>query len=462
MQTIDTPIHTPHSTRDPDNVATEGDQSLFKDKTPDSDNLAFQLGLWFSGLESFLNLYSSDLVKDNYRRHDWSKEVHLTRSVLLRCSKITIDLSQQISSKSSPVFKGKKFELLDESDLDFGRDAFSDNEITRLSLAVRESVLFSDALLRSDSIGFRDWTVWSRSLIGKLKGIDAVQKLVRVSEREGGDFLPKAIKDLLNRNDIKPQLLSDLKVVLPLFAKILRWLNVIEQMLKNDKPLTASLLLFAKINEQMNDLMYYINNRLLRYPDEQDALFGSLDRAAYTASIELRKVYNQELKELIEIRSTPIIFAKIENSYALLNDSLQLTMLNFGQLIDPDLKSFDVFPNIKEKEEQSIILRLEMWNVLQSIKEAEQNPEKYPLDSLNEQLISFGDLSARILFYKDIETVQRFIEEVLRTKEKNDLVPTLHRFGAYLATLLCQVNMRVVLADHPFAPLESNPQGMFS
>jgi hypothetical protein len=56
------------------------------------------------------------------------------------------------------------------------------------------------------------------------------------------------------------------------------------------------------------------------------------------------------------------------------------------------------------------------------------------------------------LFYKDKETVERFGEEVLATSEKKDLVPILHRCGAYLETLLGQVNMRAVLADHPFEP----------
>ncbi len=56
----------------------------------------------------------------------------------------------------------------------------------------------------------------------------------------------------------------------------------------------------------------------------------------------------------------------------------------------------------------------------------------------------------RFLFYKDTETVERFIEEILVTKQNKDLVPILHRFGAYLDTLFGQVNLRAVLADHPF------------
>jgi hypothetical protein len=54
------------------------------------------------------------------------------------------------------------------------------------------------------------------------------------------------------------------------------------------------------------------------------------------------------------------------------------------------------------------------------------------------------------LFYKDRESVERFIEEILRTSDRKDLVPILHRFGAYLETLFSHVNNRTVLRDHPF------------
>jgi hypothetical protein len=47
---------------------------------------------------------------------------------------------------------------------------------------------------------------------------------------------------------------------------------------------------------------------------------------------------------------------------------------------------------------------------------------------------------------------ERFSEEIFATGEKKDIVPILHRFGAYIETLLAQVNMRTVLAIHPFDP----------
>jgi hypothetical protein len=60
----------------------------------------------------------------------------------------------------------------------------------------------------------------------------------------------------------------------------------------------------------------------------------------------------------------------------------------------------------------------------------------------------FGPVPA--LFYKDRESVERFVEEILRTHDRKDLVPILHRFGAYLETLFSHVNNRTVLRDHPF------------
>ena len=81
---------------------------------------------------------------------------------------------------------------------------------------------------------------------------------------------------------------------------------------------------------------------------------------------------------------------------------------------------------------------------------AEKNPDDFPLADLNEKLIVFTATAIRGLMYKDWETFERFVEEVVRTRDKKDLVPLLHRFGAYLETLFGQINMRSVVAHLPF------------
>lgn len=84
------------------------------------------------------------------------------------------------------------------------------------------------------------------------------------------------------------------------------------------------------------------------------------------------------------------------------------------------------------------------------MQKAEAKPEKAEIEAMQTALRDLMKGSVAYLFYKDTETVERFVEEILVTKENKDLVPILHRFGAYLETLFGQVNLRAVLEKHPF------------
>lgn len=455
------------STQEIINQTNTSKTNFIESKKMSADNLVslneltFNLGLWLSGLESFLNLRSSTMAEENPTVSNWSKEFSLTHSVLLLCSKLTLELAKTINKDINANSNEDVVEILNSLETGKNELNISFDEIQELAHALKGSVLLSEGLLRAAPLNFNEWRAWSNSLVDRLKGVEAVDKLIKFAEKEGENFLPQTLQDLIDESEISAELFADLKMVLPRFAKILKWLSVVGRMLENDEPLKTALLLFAQINKQMQEMMSYINNRVLRFNNEENTLFSALDGAAYTASIELRKVYNQELKGLTEIRPTPLIYAKIETAYSLLNDSLQLTLVNFAQLIDHTIEPTDLFPNLQTKEEQSLLLRENMWNVLQYAKETEQNPEENLIKELNNKLIKFRDENLYFLFYKDMETVDRFIEEILITKDNKDLVPILHRFGAYIETLLGQINMRVVLANHPFEPMQKESHKMF-
>jgi hypothetical protein len=414
------------------------DEAVPISPAPDVNELIFELGFWFSGLESFLNIRNHSFADESRKAtsRDWAKEFRLTHSTLLLCSRLTIQLGKALRNKK-------------DAD-DAAEFTINSDEIFRLSGALKDAVLLNEAMLRAAPLKFGEWTAWSNSLSEKLKSIDAIQNLINLAEKTGENSLPQVFQELLKTKTLPFATEADLHLILPRFAKILKWLGVIEKMLVRDEPLKPTLLIFSRIYEQTREMMNYINNRLLRFSNEDDALFGVLDGASYAASIELRKVYNFELAGLSEIRQSPLIYAKIETAFALLNDSFQLTLVNFAQLIEPSIEPSKIFPSIKTKADQSFVLRKDLWRILNEVKKAEENPDKYPLAELHRQLSDFGKGSMQFLFYKDKETVERFIEEVLITTNKKDLVPILHRFGAYLETLFGQVNMRIVLANNPF------------
>ena len=411
--------------------------------------LGFELGLWLSGLESFLQIRNhsfADAKPSKIPSRDWTKEFRLVHSTLLLCSKLTLQLAKNLRDKTS----AEEIDLL--GSIGAVKFDFSVEELNDLGTALADAVLLNEGLLRAAPLRFGEWTAWSNFLAGKLKETTAVGKLILAAEREGEKFLPKKLVELLENKPIPFALEADLRLVLPRFARILRWLDAIAQMHDRDEPLKPAILLFARINEQTQEMMRFVNNRLLRFKNEEDALFAALDCAVYAASMELRKVYNYELVGFSEARQSPLIYARVETAHGLLNDCFQQALVNFAQIIEPSIKAHDLFPTLETKFQQSVRLRNDLWRVMQVVKNAEQNPESVQLKNLREKLTDFLNNTMHYLFYKDLETIERFIEEVLNTTSRTDLVPILHRFGAYLETLLGQVNMRVVLANHPFTP----------
>lgn len=401
------------------------------------DDLIFELGLWLAGLESFLNFHGNLFGEEQRTKNivrDWTKEFRLTHAVLLLCSKLSFHLERQAVGNVEKI--GLKSAALRE-----------------LAVVVRESLLLNESLLRAAPLQSGEWKAWSNILSGKLKSAAAFDQLIETAEKSGEKFLPEVLRRLSESKSFAAQ--ADLHLVLPRFGKILKWLSVVGEMLERDEPLKPVLLIFSRVYEQTRELIGFINNRLLRLPDEESELFGTLDGAAYTASIELRKVYTQELTGVINLRPAPAIYAKIETAYSLLNDSFQQTLVGFARLLDPQIEPHSIFPNFQDKCENSLVLRRDLWQILKSVQQTEHNFEQFPLADLNRRLSAFSKKSLNYLFYKDKETIERFIEEILITADNKDLVPILHRFGAYLETLFGQVNIRAVLVNYPFEPLQS-------
>ncbi len=403
-----------------------------------NEELVTELGIWLSGLESFFASGHQSFLdgRDGKAAPDASREFRLVHSAIQRCSMLTA----RVLSSNGGIASA---EAAVTWEIRFG-------EMLNLSAVLRDAAMLSEGLINSNSLGSGEWKAWCNLMSSRLASLPVFGKLIRHAENDGDRYLPSPLKELAVSDDFLSAEHSELALVLPRFGRILRWLDVVGKMLEADEPLKPAVLIFARVNEQIFELTSYINNRLERFPDEEAEMFSSLDAASYTASIELKKVYSQELAGLAGVRPSPSIYARMETAYALLSEGFQQMLAGFARLIDPKADVFTIFPNFAVKRDRSIALRKELWSAIQLVQAAENDPKKQTVESLQKTLREFLSGTARYLFYKDTETVERFIEEILVTKENKDLVPILHRFGAYLETLFGQVNLRAVLEKHPF------------
>lgn len=389
--------------------------------------MSFELGLWLSGVESFLEFGDRTFADRGQRpdsETDYKRSFRLLHSGFLRCSDYCLRL-QKIDG-ADPAFVA---------------------EIHELSLALRDLIVIGERLSSGPELKFADWKAWKDNVSAKFAAQPAFRKLIGLAELSGENYIPEQLLTLISNKQMPFTDRSDLNEIVPRFGRILRWLSVIGQMLKRDEPLKPSLLIFAKVHEQTSDLITYINNRLLRFPNEEAELFRSLDAASYTASIELKKIFNQELAGIITVRPANSVYARIETAYALLNDGFQNILGGFARAIDDTVRPGEMFPAIAVKRRQSLKLRADLETLLAAVRSAEQDPINSGGDGLNKHLMEFMSESNGYLFFKDQETVERFVEELLATGDKKDIVPILHRFGAYVETLCGQIEMRVVLAE---------------
>lgn len=326
----------------------------------------------------------------------------------------------------------------------------SGRHIIDFSSAVRESVVLVDSHARAATVSMSEWHAFVSSLIARLDCDQVDQKLRRYSFDGAYRTLPENLRGLFERVDIATSDRVDYLDVVPRVAAALRYLSVVGRMMRDDEPIKPALLILAAVYDQARAMIDHINLRLARNPNEEASLFNSLDSASYGASLELKKVFQQELRGIVGVLPPTSVFARTETAYSLLLDSFQQILLDLARTIDPAATLFDFFPRFQIKLDQSLILREHLWGILNAVKAAEESPVKDKVGHLKQELADFVTITIRFLHYKDEETFERFSEEVHAALDKKDLVPVLHRFGAYLETLFGQVCMRSVLAEHPF------------
>lgn len=377
------------------------------------------LGVWLAGIESFLAGDASPSA--GAQGPDSGRRCEIAGAALERCS------------------------LLCAYELSGGRVSTGLLELRRALITAREA-----ARAGSREIRKADARALNSQILETLRSKAAFREVIEAAERAGGGFLPEPLRRHAAAGDHSEPDLAEIALLLPRFGQILRWLNVVERMLAADEPLKPALVIFASIHEQVLGLTQAIDRRLKRFPAEESETFAKLDAAAYTASIEIKKVYSQELAGVAGYRQPPSIYARFETAHSLLNDGFQQMLAGIALEFDPDTDVYDMWPGFKVKQEKSLALRSGLWDLARAVQSTEKAPEKKAVADLRVKLREFMSSTVGSLFYKDIETFDRFVEEVLAARDNSDLVPILHRFGAYLETLFGQVNLRFVLQDQPF------------
>ncbi|HKS26296.1 MAG TPA: hypothetical protein VJS44_00680 [Pyrinomonadaceae bacterium] len=415
------------------------------------------LGLWLRATTSFFKFRNhpyNETEQAEATARDWSNELRIARRSLLQCAQLALSLSAPVSAAQDVIVSAGTVgvSLTDSLATEDALPSSSASNDATASLAesLASLCVMCESMLEARVISFHAWSNLGKVVAEELERSPVAQRLMRASDYYSAAGLQAQLLDITRRSDAPSAQGSDLLIIFTALARMLDRLRFIESVLRRDQPLKFLLPVFTLLHEEARTLVEFIETRAMRTEGMDEALFDTLDGTNYAVSMELRKVFAHELVGLSELRQPTVIYAKVENAYGLLRDCFQQSTVALAQLFDPALEGAQLFDTFQTKLQQSLALRRDLWTLLLLVRRAERERDQRPVAPLLERLAEFREGSLRYLMYKDWEACERFMEEVGAARGAVELSPVLHRFGAYLETLHGQVNMRAVLANHPF------------
>ena len=421
---------------------------------------AYELGMWLRTLRSFFHIHNhpfSETDQAELLKRDWTNELRIARRTLLRGLQLSLHLvSPERALDALPA--GESDALTPNAFLFANAPVESDAGATDRSLialieALGDACAMCESLLEARDVSFQAWTSAGGILARALDHSDAARALMRAAAQRAAADL-QAPLFALTREGIRPAALgADMLIIFTDLARLLEWLHFVETLLQRDRPLKQALPIFALVQKEARDLIGFIETRAMRTEGLDEALFDALDGTNYAISIELRKVFARELVGLSALRQAPPIYIKVENAHGLLRDCFQQSAVALTQCFDPSVEGGQLFPIFRTKLEQSVALRRDLWGLVRFVRRLSRDGVGAgQAAAVLARLKAFEEGSLRLLMYKDREPFERFVEEAETARDPAELSAVLHRLEPFLETLFGQVNMRAVLADHPFEP----------
>jgi hypothetical protein len=415
------------------------------------DSSLVELHIWQLALRSFFNLRNhslSDAERAEIISHDFSPELRIVGQVLRRCLLLGLNCTPEPSPSS---FETDEADALDGIALVAPRDSsvqVDDTSLVPLINTFSELCCMCESTLLS-KVDYQVWTSTGRIVKAELERSPFIRQLER-RVRAGTLLRQRPELQKLTERITPAALAADMSVIFSQLTRSLEQLRLVETLLRQDAPLKQTLPIFTAVHEEARALVEFIEKRAIRTKEIDGTVFDALDCTGYAVGVELARVFGRELVGLASLRQPPAIYTKIENAHGLLRDSFQQTLVALAQVFDPTFAGADFFQSFRSRLEQSLVLRRDLWTLLQLVLQAEKDRDRRPLAPLLERLDAFRDGSLRFLMYKDWEPFERFVAEVSAARGAVEVTPVLHRFGTYLEALFGQINMRIVLADHPF------------
>ncbi|MBX7220449.1 MAG: hypothetical protein K1Y36_10930 [Blastocatellia bacterium] len=418
----------------------------------------FELEMWIKCFDRFFRIKNHPLSEQEQKdivRRDFTEELRIVRNATLRMSYLCGEIMNTDSAgmkRFNTYVEGqlKRVHTMDRLIDRLLQQPTPEDSLALLTESLADVRVLIDDLTRLSSVGFQTFTSVGKLINREIKRCRYIDLLVLYKFKPHYDRIENTRLSVAVKSIPNDMLRQDMAKVFLEFFRLMHYLDFIQNDLSQDRPLKDSILIFTLINADAVMLMEYLEKRVMRIPDLSTTVSEAIDATVYALQMELRKVFGRELIGFVHLRQAPAIYAKVENAHGLLRDCFQQSVVALAQVFDLQFEGAVLFDTFQTKLDQSLRLRSDSWRLLCHLRRFEEKADKSLVMPLIEQITVYRDTTLKYLMYKDWDEYERFLEEVIAARNLEELLKVVHLFGTFLETLLGQVNMRAVLANHPF------------
>jgi len=236
--------------------------------------------------------------------------------------------------------------------------------------------------------------------------------------------------------------------------RLLRYLDHMDGASRQPVALHSALLILVLVRAEINMLIRYLKKADDHIQDEELKIL--LKSIFYQFSMETKRVYLQELEEVLRKKASYQIKGKIENSQGILKNLIEQSTIQLVQFFRPGIQGKEIFESFTTRLFHSVKLREDLF-VLYSFLALLEEKINLPgegsdiLKTMKIFMHYFESTTFKLLRYDDYYAFVSFFSEVfsINEHELNKNLEKIHNFKIFLEMTLQQITYRAELKDMP-------------
>lgn len=236
--------------------------------------------------------------------------------------------------------------------------------------------------------------------------------------------------------------------------RFLRYLSHIDITSQHSVVLNSALSILIMLGSEINMFHNYMKRASKSIKEEK--LKNLLKFISYQFSMEIKRVYLQELKDIMRKKAPQHFRGKIENSYGIMKNLIEQSIVQLVQYFNPEVQGKDIFDSFTTRLHQSLKLRedisvLRMFLTLLEDKANSPEESTNVLKSLKNFMHYFESFTFKLLRYDDYDEFSAFCNYFNSVKESDiqKILEKIHNFKIFLDTTLQHMENRAEIADKP-------------